>query len=242
MRAGSLFPSLSMLEQTSEKSRPDLLISGCSDVLSEPVLAAEQTKKIPSRAGIRSRRTAASHPLRDSTSDFGCCQQRGTHRRRGDGTAIQRIKWVWVLILLPEGGALQFSLTLLPWPAFLKILRFPAIPQSFAKNTRCEVLPFCYHPASLLGRRHELWPEAPGDPRRLRAPLLGRQHQRDLRAPLLLWRFRLARALPAREIELFHRANRHAHGHLWRHGLVHGYFWRCRRGQARFSPRAFSRV
>ncbi len=71
MRAASLFPSLSMLEQISEKSRPDRLISGCSAALFGPVLAGEQTKKIASTAGTRSRRTASSDPLRDSTSDLG---------------------------------------------------------------------------------------------------------------------------------------------------------------------------
>src|SRR6266704_3477808 len=108
MRAGSLFPSpsmpclLSMLAQTSRKSRPDLLISGCSGVLFGPALAAEPTKPVPAREQIkksassaetRSRRTAASNPLRDSTSDFGCCQQRETHRKNGDATAIQQREW-----------------------------------------------------------------------------------------------------------------------------------------------------
>src|SRR3989441_13360227 len=87
MRAGSLLPSLSMLEQISAKSRPDLLISGCSGALfgpvlegepTKPVLAREQTKKNASSAGTRSRRTAASSQSRDSTSDLRCCQQRET--------------------------------------------------------------------------------------------------------------------------------------------------------------------
>jgi hypothetical protein len=62
MRAASLFASLSMLEQTSKKSRPDLLISGSSDALVWPVLAGEPTTEIPNSAEIRSRRIAASHP------------------------------------------------------------------------------------------------------------------------------------------------------------------------------------
>src|SRR6266516_2558545 len=53
MRAGSLFPPLSMLEQTSEKSLPDRLISGCSGVLFGPVLAGEQTKPVLAREQIR---------------------------------------------------------------------------------------------------------------------------------------------------------------------------------------------
>src|SRR5713101_509242 len=98
MRAGSLFPSLSMLEQTSAKSRPDRLISGCSGVLFGPVLAGEQTKPVLAREqikksasspGTRSRRTAASHQSLDSTSDLGCCQQSEAYRRNADGTAIQ---------------------------------------------------------------------------------------------------------------------------------------------------------
>src|SRR5712692_8395686 len=103
MRAGFLFPSLSMLEQTSKKSLPDLLISGCSGVLFGPVLAGEQTKKIASSAGTRSRRTAASNPLRDSTSDLGSCQQGETYRRKADSTAIQRIEWFRVLHLVTRG-------------------------------------------------------------------------------------------------------------------------------------------
>ena len=103
MRAASLFPSLSMLEQTSRKSRPDRLISGCSGVLFGPMLAGEQTtpvlareqiKKSASSPRTRSRRTAASHQLRDSTSDLRCCQQRETYGRNADGTAIQRIELV----------------------------------------------------------------------------------------------------------------------------------------------------
>ena len=95
-RAGSVFPSLSMLEQTSRKSRPDRLISGCSGVLfgpvlagvqTKPVLARKQIKKVASSAGTRSRRTAASNQCRDSTSDSGCCQQSETCRSKTDGQA-----------------------------------------------------------------------------------------------------------------------------------------------------------
>src|SRR6266568_6104916 len=89
MRAASLFPPLSMLEQTSENSLPDLLISGCSGVFFGPVLAREQIKKSASSTGTRSKRTAASNQSRDSTSDFRCCQQSKTYTRKADGTAIQ---------------------------------------------------------------------------------------------------------------------------------------------------------
>ena len=78
MRAESLFPSLSMLEQTSKKSRPDLLISGCLGVLFGEVPTGKQTRKIPSSIGTRSRRTATSHQSRDSTSDSGYYQQSET--------------------------------------------------------------------------------------------------------------------------------------------------------------------
>jgi hypothetical protein len=67
MRAASLFPSLSTppllstLAQTSRKSRPDLLISGCPGVLFWEVLAGEHTKKILISAGTKSRRTVASN-------------------------------------------------------------------------------------------------------------------------------------------------------------------------------------
>src|SRR6266567_2108903 len=87
-----------MLEQTSENSRPDRLISGCSGVLfgpvlagkqTKPVLAREQIKKSASSVGTRSRRTVASNPLRDSTSDSRCCQHSEAYRRNADGAAIQ---------------------------------------------------------------------------------------------------------------------------------------------------------
>src|SRR5713226_7531277 len=70
MRVASLFPSLSTLEQTSRKSLPDLLMSGCSGALFWPVPAVVPTKKSPSNAATSSTRTAASNPSRDSTSNL----------------------------------------------------------------------------------------------------------------------------------------------------------------------------
>ena len=129
MRTASLFPALSMppplstLEQTSRKSRPDLLMSGCSGVLfwpllareqTKPVLAREQIKKSASSAETRSRRTAASHQLRDSTSDLRCCQQTETpalvcHPDRSGGISL-----LFAFILLHRLAVLpldlQFSL------------------------------------------------------------------------------------------------------------------------------------
>src|SRR6267143_3281142 len=58
----SMPPPLATLEQTSRKSLPDLLISGCSGALFWPVLAGDQATKTHSSAAIRSRRTAASNP------------------------------------------------------------------------------------------------------------------------------------------------------------------------------------
>src|SRR5258708_3741699 len=73
IRGASLFPSLSTLEQTSRKSRPDLLISGSSGVVFWPVPAVVPTNKSPSSAATRSRRTATSNPSSDSTSNLCAC-------------------------------------------------------------------------------------------------------------------------------------------------------------------------
>src|ERR1700722_5994374 len=54
----------------------------------------------------------------------------------------------------------------------------------------------------------ERQPTATGKPRRFRAPLLGRQRQRNLRAPLLLRRVLLARRLPPGKAEFLDRADR----------------------------------
>src|SRR5260370_2305440 len=59
-------------------------------------------------------------------------------------------------------------------------------------------------------------PAPPGNPRRLRAPLLGRQHQRNLRAPLLLRPLFLARVVSPRKAQFLHRATRHPPRHLCR--------------------------
>src|SRR6266478_4878251 len=56
MRTGSPFCSLSTIEQTSRKSRPDLLISGCSAALLEPTLPDEQTKQTAIRVKTESKR------------------------------------------------------------------------------------------------------------------------------------------------------------------------------------------
>src|SRR5260370_11292384 len=48
-------------------------------------------------------------------------------------------------------------------------------------------------------------PAPPRNPRRLRAPLLGRHHQRNLRAPLLLQRLFLPHVLSPRNTHFLHR-------------------------------------
>jgi hypothetical protein len=72
------------LAQTSKKSLPDRLISGCSGVLFGEVPAGKPTRKKPSNAATSSRRTAASHPSRDSTSDSRCCQPREISARHSE--------------------------------------------------------------------------------------------------------------------------------------------------------------
>ncbi len=89
-----------------------------------------------------------------------------------------------------------------------------------------------------FGRIDERHRTAPGNPRRIRAPLLGRQRQRNFRAPLLLRRVLLAGRLSPGKTEFLDRADRHAHRHIWRNGLVPRDFWRRRRGQTRLSPRS----
>src|SRR6266699_807647 len=71
-----------------------------------------------------------------------------------------------------------------PHPAFVTSLHLCFITSFFHYN-RC---------ASIRGR-NEFPPAFRRNPHRLRAPLLGRQHHGNLRAPLLLRRFRLPRQL-----------------------------------------------
>src|SRR5258706_11014623 len=60
MRTGSPFGSLSMLEQSSKKLLPDLLISGCSAALFEPTLPAEQIRQTAIRVKTQSERMESS--------------------------------------------------------------------------------------------------------------------------------------------------------------------------------------
>src|SRR5260370_34787231 len=86
-------------------------------------------------------------------------------------------------------------------------------------------------------------PPAPsGNPRPLRAPLLGRQHQRNLRAPLLLRRLFLPRVVSPRKTPFLHPANWHPGWHFWRSRLVSSHFRRHRGGLPWISTRRFSRL
>src|SRR5260370_14699597 len=93
-----------------------------------------------------------------------------------------------------------------PRPAIPLLSCFPACLQ----YNRC---------ASIRGR-NEFPPASRRNPHRLRAPLLGRQHYGNLRAPLLLRRFRLPRQLSPQKAEFPHRAKRPPRWHLRRRGLV----------------------
>src|ERR1700675_2491451 len=80
--------------------------------------------------------------------------------------------------------------------------------------------------ASAIIPAHGSSPAPPGNPRRLRAPFLGRQHQRNLRASLLLRRLLLPGHLSSGKAQLLPRADRDAHRHFRRNGLVPSDLWR----------------
>src|SRR5215475_7122695 len=89
-----------------------------------------------------------------------------------------------------------------------------ATPSTSPKNhTRiADLSPFCYHPQRQRTKPRALKNNAPPptphrNPRRLRAPLLDRQHLRNFRAPFLLRRLLLARRLPPGKTQLLHRAD-----------------------------------
>src|SRR5216683_3256783 len=112
---------------------------------------------------------------------------------------------LWTLnllfVLLPMGHGARITPFSLP-PYFVPFLT------SFFHYNRC---------ASIRGT-NEFQPASRRDTNRLRAPLLGRQHHGNLRAPILLRRLRLPRQLSTRKVKFPHRANRHAHRNLRRHG------------------------
>ncbi len=97
-----------------------------------------------------------------------------------------------------------------------------------------------YNRCASMRRKNELPPAIRRNPHRLRAPLLGRQHHGNFRAPFLLRRFRFSRQLSPRKAEFSYTADRHARWNLWRYGLVSRDFWRRDRGPSRFPPRALA--
>src|SRR3989441_13253510 len=102
------------------------------------------------------------------------------------------------------------------WPELAN--RHGRIPSTcFLFNFQLSTVNFQYNRCASIRGRNEFPPAPRRDTNRLRASLLGRQHQRDLRAPLLLRRVRLSRQLSPRKAEFPHRTNRHAHRNFWRH-------------------------
>src|SRR5260370_7409093 len=89
--------------------------------------------------------------------------------------------------------------------------------------------------ASIRGR-NDFQPTSRRNTNRLRAPLLGRQHHRNLRTPLLLRRLCFSRALSTGKTELLDPANWHARRNLRRHGLVPRHLRRRGCRQAGISP------
>src|SRR6266568_5075149 len=150
----------------------------------------------------------------------------------------------FVLIFMQIGGGGVYTLAVLfskpatrmkarnlarPHPAFVTSLHLCFITSFFHYN-RC---------ASIRGR-NEFPPAIRRNPHRLRAPLLGRQHYGNLRAPLLLRRVRLPRQLSPRKAEFPHRADWHPRRNLRRHGLVSRDFRRRHRRPPRFPPRSLA--
>src|SRR2546425_7392566 len=125
------------------------------------------------------------------------------------------------------------------WPELAN--RHGRIPSTcFLFNFQLSTVNFQYNRCASIRGRNEFPPAPRRDTNRLRASLLGRQHQRDLRAPLLLRRVRLSRQLSPRKAEFPHRTNRHAHRNFWRHGLVPRDLRRSRRRSPRFPPRSLN--
>src|SRR6266478_83352 len=93
-----------------------------------------------------------------------------------------------------------YFLTSIPPDSLTSLLPFP--PTSFPSLLPyifASLLPSLqYNRCASIRGRNELQPASRRDPNRLRASLLGRQHHRDLRAPFLLWRLRLACQLSPR--------------------------------------------
>src|SRR6266478_3998491 len=118
-------------------------------------------------------------------------------------------------------------------PSFLSPCPTIPLPPCFLTSLQ-------YNRCASIRGKDEFQPAFRGDTDRLRAPFLGRQHHGNLRAPILLRRLRLPRQLSSRKAEFPHRANRHAHWNLRRHGLVPGHLRRRHRRPPRFPSRALA--
>src|ERR1700688_2433171 len=89
-------------------------------------------------------------------------------------------------------------------------------------------------------RTNEFWRSAERNPRRIRTPLLGSEHQRIIRASFLLCGICLAGALFARDTQLPNRASLQADRIVWRAGVVSRRIWRDLGGSPGFSAIAFA--
>src|SRR6266581_4546725 len=123
------------------------------------------------------------------------------------------------------------------WPELAN--RHGRIPSTcFLFNFQLSAVNFHYNRCAFVRGRNEPQPAFGRDKNRFRAALLGRQHQRDFRAPLLLRSVRLSRQLSPRKAEFPHRTDRNAYRNFRRHGLVpRDLRWRRRRSP-RVPPRS----
>src|SRR6267378_5750538 len=107
---------------------------------------------------------------------------------------------------------------------------------------RCFYISLQYNRCASIRGRNEFQPASRRNPHRFRAPLLGRQHHRTLRASLLLRRVRFFGPLPSRSPQLPDGARDEFDRALWRPGMVPGYLRGSNRRPARLSPRSFPRL
>src|SRR5260370_24205923 len=99
-----------------------------------------------------------------------------------------------------------------------------------------------YNRCSFIRGRSEFQPAFRRDTNRLRAPLLGRQYRRPLRASLLLRRVRFVGPLPSRSPQLPNGARDEFDRALWRPGMVPGYLRGSHRRPARLSTCSLPRL
>src|SRR5260370_4635699 len=99
-----------------------------------------------------------------------------------------------------------------------------------------------YNRCAFIRGRNEFQPAFRRDTNRLRAPLLGRQYHRTLRASLLLRRVRFVGPLPSRSPQLPDGARDEFDRALWRPGMVPGYLRGSHRRPARLSTCSLPRL